>query len=114
LCEEDIEALKEWKWSEINESKAMTLAPQGKFEMENLGRRFRERYPSVFRQNKALLNSSVKFRYTDTERAKASALEFLHGSLELEETITLDASENKDPVLRVKYIVLLFIVMVNL
>ena len=49
LCQADLDALSKWEWT-VTEDQEKMLTDSGKRELQELGRRFRERLPGLLDQ----------------------------------------------------------------
>lgn len=76
LCEDDLDNLEEWEFR-ANVEDDKFLVKEGYKELKGLGERFQERFPELL--TRPFINESYTFRYTDSQRTKASAIEFAKG-----------------------------------
>lgn len=80
LCNEDVENLKAWKIDPcINSNASKYLTEQGKNELEALGRRFRNYFPTLFQTDDSAEMKEYKFRSTNFQRTIVSMESFING-----------------------------------
>lgn len=77
LCQEDWEALKNWRWNHsITESQANDLVAQGYLEHKSIAHNFKKYFPNLFDGPYDARN--FHFRFTNTQRTRASFQAFVN------------------------------------
>ncbi|XP_037805201.1 multiple inositol polyphosphate phosphatase 1-like [Penaeus monodon] len=77
LCSSDKKLLHFWL-SNLNESLAQTLAPEGAYQQEEISSKFLNLFPEILPDTFA--TEDYKFRYTATQRTKESAMAYARGA----------------------------------
>lgn len=76
LCTEDLDHLKKWTLS-VFPNQAKTLTNQGYDDLKFMARRFKSQFPNLL--NQTYRKDLYEFRFTDSQRTKASAIAFAEG-----------------------------------
>lgn len=76
LCDEDLDNLKRWTLS-VFPNQADSLTNQGYDDLKFMARRFKSQFPKLL--NQTYSQHLYEFRFTDTQRTKASAIAFAEG-----------------------------------
>ncbi|XP_059618260.1 multiple inositol polyphosphate phosphatase 1 [Phlebotomus argentipes] len=99
FCDRDLERFRTWNF-QLDDDEQKFLVPEGEDELIELAERIQNRFPDLFFDQYD--NSTYKFKYTDTQRAKKSAESFatgLFGRHNIKQ-IWYPKAEKKDPILR--------------
>lgn len=99
LTAEDARLIAQWKPS-FNASDIMKLTEEGECELLDLGERYQARFPSLFPETYD--NQTYKFKYTNTQRTRESARNFVAGLFgwHNSQRVLYPQAEDKDPILR--------------
>ncbi|XP_058830423.1 multiple inositol polyphosphate phosphatase 1 [Topomyia yanbarensis] len=97
LCRKELELFERWK-PMLKPDQEKLLVEEGADEMQQIGRRFRQRFGSALPMH--YQRDDFYFKFTKTERAENSARNFSFGLFDRIEDIVFPEPLSKDPVLR--------------
>ncbi|KDR19043.1 multiple inositol polyphosphate phosphatase 1-like [Zootermopsis nevadensis] len=97
LCSEDLENLRKWTLS-VFQNQAKELANQGYDDLKFMARRFKSQFPTLL--NQTYSQDLYEFRFTDSERTKASAIAFAEGLFGRSSGIYFPAAVKNDTLLK--------------
>lgn len=98
LCSSDKKLISYWQ-SNLNESIAQTLAPEGAYQQEEISSKFLNLFPEILPDTFA--TEDYKFRYTATQRTRESALAYARGAFGSHaESIHMPEPTDPDPLLQ--------------
>lgn len=97
LCDKDLDNLRNWSLK-FTPDLGEVLTKQGEDDMRLMAQRFKNRYPSLF--NEGYRQDLYEFRYTNTQRTKASAEKFAEGLFGSSEGVYFPTPSDNDTLLR--------------
>lgn len=97
LCPEDLENLRRWTLS-VFPSQAKHLTNQGHDDLKFMARRFKTQFPTLL--NQTYSQDLYEFRFTDSQRTRASAIAFSEGLFGSSAGVYLPAALKNDTLIK--------------